>query len=77
MDHGYDRCVRTHYGVLALMSSAQLGVVGILDIDHPAPDKHRQPGEEQVFHPHKGDASLQGSNRANQVSWLLYSSPSL
>lgn len=55
---------RTHNGVPALVSSAQLRVGRVLHVDHPAPHQDCQPCEEQVLHPHKGDPSL-GSKDAN------------
>lgn len=51
-----------HDGVPALAASAQLCVGRVLHVDHPAPHQDRQPCEEQVLHPHKGDPSLQSTH---------------
>lgn len=53
----------THNGVLALVSSAQLCVGGVLHIEHPAAHQHSQPCKEQVLHPNKGDSSLRRGSR--------------
>ena len=57
----------THDGRLALVPPAELCVGGVLSVQHPAPHQHRQPAQEQVLHPHKGDASL--SPRERQQQW--------
>lgn len=53
-----DLKIKAYNGVLALVSSAQLCVGGVLHIEDPAPHQHCQPCQEQVLHTHKGDPSL-------------------
>lgn len=59
----------TYDGVLALMSSAQLCVSRVLDIENPAANQDGEPGEEQVLHPHEGDPSLERRTRDAESSF--------
>lgn len=63
---------RSHYGVLALVSSAQLSVGGVLHIEHPAPHQHRQPRKKQVLHPHKGEPSLRSTDTNSVLMLKIY-----
>lgn len=62
-----DPKIRAYNDALALVSSAQLRVGGVLHIEHPAAHQHCQPCQEQVLYTHEGDPSLSRSERNKHV----------
>lgn len=62
-----DPKIKAYNETLALVSSAQLRVGGVLHVEHPAAHQHRQPCQEQVLDTHEGDPSLSRSERHKHV----------